>query len=363
MSKSPPFECCLIFGGGSFNFTIHLGMLAGVRHMGYEPDLLIGTCGGGLACAVINRFPSSDDQKAFIQTKDFFDFIHTVKPNRLSIPYLMSHLIRMQVRYLYGKWTHRPNTFIPNFLEKSIFRIDDPMNLVNFQKPFSSTFPRLLMTAGKILIDPHTRPLQNTHQKILKEVFFTDDQTASFLENFKSNISRFYPDSFLIPETETIMHWTADLAARAAIADPFLINPFRKEGTYYLSGSINLYPLELARHLSKKIIIPYSPRFGFIDQVVLRHFYGYDNIERYTYITAQAVDHWVDFTDYTPAMKDHGFEPVGDYLRGKILHRVPKDLNAFRKYALKQWEYGFYRAQEALKHLFQKITFEFPNNE
>lgn len=330
------FQCAVILAGSSFNFTLHLGILAALRESGVHPDVIISSCGGALAEAIINKFQDSEDQKKYIQSDEFYNLLHKAKLQNDFIPYLLFRLTKMRLQNFFSK----SFSYTPDFLDKNIFHISEALNLPLFDRTFSSGTPRFIMTAGRLTQD---------HPKFLQEVFFTDVETAKLLKGFPSPIAKQFPHSFLKTETEALTDWKFSEAARAAIADPFLLNPFEKKGTLYFSGSIDLYPLELALKLSQRVIMPYSPLFRPIDQIVLRHFYGYDNIQRYQFITSQnTVERWIDISDYQDFMKINGFDPKTSYIKGRIFNGTPSDKKEFYKKACAQWNYGWQRAKEAL---------------
>ncbi|MBI2609297.1 MAG: patatin-like phospholipase family protein [Deltaproteobacteria bacterium] len=331
-------ECAVILAGSSFNFALHLGILAALHESGLHPDVIIASCGGALAEAIINKFPDCEDQKKYIQSLEFYNLLHKAKLQNDFIPYLLFRLTKMKLQHSLSKFF----SYTPDFLDRNIFHISKTLDLPLFDRFFSPTTPRFIMTAGRLIQD---------HSKFLQEVFFTDVETAKLLKDFPSPIATQFPHSFLKTETATLTDWKFSEAARAAIADPFLLNPFEKEGVLYFSGSIDLYPLELAAKLSQRIIMLYSPLFRSIDQIVLRHFYGYDNIQRYQFITSQtAVERWIDISDYQEFMKNNGFDPQSHYIKGKVVNGTPVDKKEFFRKASAQWDYGWQRAQEALSH-------------
>ncbi|HAQ37810.1 MAG TPA: hypothetical protein DCQ58_04810, partial [Saprospirales bacterium] len=56
-STQKPFKRSLILPGGGFKMAMHLGSYHAMLQAGLEPDLIVGTCGGGLTAGIIEMFP------------------------------------------------------------------------------------------------------------------------------------------------------------------------------------------------------------------------------------------------------------------------------------------------------------------
>ena len=69
----------MVLSGGGFRFGIYLGMYAAARDAGRAPDLVLASCGGAIAAAVIHTLPDPAAQKAWLAS------IHvTVNPQGLA---------------------------------------------------------------------------------------------------------------------------------------------------------------------------------------------------------------------------------------------------------------------------------------
>jgi predicted acylesterase/phospholipase RssA len=45
----------MVMGGGGFRFGIYIGMYAALRQAGKAPDVLLASCGGAIAAAIIHN--------------------------------------------------------------------------------------------------------------------------------------------------------------------------------------------------------------------------------------------------------------------------------------------------------------------
>ena len=54
MEKLQKYKRAVVFSGGGSRFAVYGGIFSAMKDMGYEPDLIIGSCGGAMAASIIN---------------------------------------------------------------------------------------------------------------------------------------------------------------------------------------------------------------------------------------------------------------------------------------------------------------------
>lgn len=69
------YQRAVLFSGGGTRFGLYLGMYAALDEMGLKPDLLIASCGGSLAAAIIQAFERDAERKSYLQSEEFYRFI------------------------------------------------------------------------------------------------------------------------------------------------------------------------------------------------------------------------------------------------------------------------------------------------
>src|SRR5476649_2829801 len=57
---------CLVLAGGGGRLGVHLGTVAAAREAGLAPDVILGTCGGALAAALVHAEPDPARQLQFL---------------------------------------------------------------------------------------------------------------------------------------------------------------------------------------------------------------------------------------------------------------------------------------------------------
>ena len=342
----PIYERSIVFQGGGFSTAVALGMLEGVRSKGYYPDLIIGTCGGAIAASIAQVLPDSEDQKKFLES-------HLVHEELKSIHLSKDkHLFRaiglLEKVMTAGLWKT-----IPDFFSDYIINVPAELPLQEIQKPFqvgSATTPAVVIVAAQMQFGPDSQGQKFVRGGSYKETYFTDPGTAQLISNFPSPIGQQYSRSYVSPSTEVITDTTLSLAARASITDNYLMRPSELEGHYYMTGGIDLFPIELARLLSRETAMPFGEALS--NPVFETEFsiaFGFSDIDRLKHVTSQFADYWIDSTDQIEALSSEDLNPGLNLSKGVLVEGVPEDYDKYVKDVEAMWNYGFERGAESIR--------------
>ena len=74
------YQQCMVMAGGGFRFGIYLGLYAAARDAGQAPDLVLASCGGAIAAALIHREPDVARQKAWLASPEMYNFWAGITP-------------------------------------------------------------------------------------------------------------------------------------------------------------------------------------------------------------------------------------------------------------------------------------------
>ena len=72
----------MIMGGGGFRFGIYIGMDAALREAGKAPDVIVASCGGAIAAAIIHNLPEPQAQRDWLASRAMYDFWCGLKSTR-----------------------------------------------------------------------------------------------------------------------------------------------------------------------------------------------------------------------------------------------------------------------------------------
>jgi predicted acylesterase/phospholipase RssA len=345
-------KIAMIFNGGGFNTALYLGMLKGIENAGLKPDIIIGTCGGSIPTAIAHALKDSQEQLDFIQSEEFYELLKIINFTKyVSIPKTLMLVQDFYFRYSFLK-------FIPNIFTKYLMNVPIDFYLSKTSGDFTPTEHRSVIIAAKILFDESkTNHRRRKNEKLYQETIFTDELTANELKDFTSPTSTLM-HSVVTSEIKIVTDSSLNKAARASISDPFYMAPGEVHGDRFLTGGIDLYPIELAHKLADEVILIYPERFDYINLGALLATYSFSQNERIKMVLKQNIDYMIDNTDFPLSLE---LDPYPHYKLGKMVSRNPETYAAYREITKKQYEYGYQRAVEASKNWKSRNHIRFPD--
>jgi predicted acylesterase/phospholipase RssA len=339
------YKTAMVFSGGGLETAMFLGMLEGVEEAGIKPDVLVGSCGGSVAAAIAQVFHTHQERLEFLKSKDFQDFLLLPKPTATAfLPYATKFLLGVQYNwYLTDK--------IPDVFNNYLLQVPFETNIKEFKNRFAEdgSIP-IVFNAAKLDFGPEevAKGAKFGGRKLYHEVFFTDHRTAPLLEGYKSAIASQFPDSAIHPETQVFLDLTLETAARASMSDPHLMNPMKIGDDYYMTGAVDLQPLEVANAVADQVIMSYDPGF---DPVVTLPIMGttfkYNYNQRVLNVNSSYAAYWIDRSDSLRELDMKvGFMPT--LINKHVAQDVPTDRDKFISRIEAQWKWGKARALEGV---------------
>ena len=329
----------MIFNGGGFKTAMFIGMLKAARELGKNPDYIIGTCGGSAATAVAHGLRTTKEQIEFIRGKDSFDFINSIQETKY---FNLNHSISM-IRDVYLKF--RLRGVIPNIFEHYLLDMPQLVPLVDDHTSFEPLEHKSIIVAAEILYNESAYG-KKRNEALFQQVFFTDSDTAKLLDGVESpsyNMGR----SSVAKETKVVEGVTLAQASRASVTDPFFINPAEVNGKRYVTGAVDLYPVELAKSLGDEIIMCHPEKFSFLESGLIWASFYYSQNKRYSEVFSDIdVDHLADIKDFPDELK---YIPEVNWLKWQILSKIPKDYESYVKVVDAQFEYGYKKMIETIR--------------
>lgn len=334
-ANAKPFKRVLVISGGGINPGVALGMIAGVKEMGWKPDLVIATCGAGISSAVYNSEQSIVDSFEIVRSREFFESISQFRINKPNGIEMIQKLEKAKntARYpdiFHGNLLWGPQTFPTEILKTTAFNRD-------------TSKIKFLFISSRALFGPEQAGRRRKPEPLFKVTYFTDPETAEFVSGRVLADKDTYPHTTLAKETLTFSHVDALTAMRAGIGDPYFLNPGIVDGHYQFTGAVDLYPIDLAVSLGDEVIAGY-PAGLFLDyeDLVFKSGYGFKQTTK----ALEAIQHkdvkWIDLS----GMDDVSFNPK----RWAVIMTsgIPSDFMEYRLGIGRQWTFGHDRAKEAL---------------
>lgn len=327
-----PFGRALILQGSGFQTALHLGIYDALVEMNRAPDIVVSTCGGSVAAAFIRAYPDRQERMRVLLGVDFHAYLRAIAPTDRMPPSLL----------FTGAWSDAfTSSLLPAIGLGPLAQADLDLDRPN----------RALGAPSFLVVTGQAREGSPAPFPRFRETYFTDRDTARYLQNRESTIGRDYPNSRVDVETltETPDAATAGRVFLASIADPLLFPPVSIQDRHYVTGAINLHPLELARDLADDVTLIYPNEFDtLVESQVFERFFGYDPNVRAQAVRDQDANHWVDLTDVSTRYKSLDLNPHVT-LTGAVQSGVPATWREYRERVRELYRLGYERGMEAMQ--------------
>ena len=327
------FKNALVLAGGGITPGIALGMMAGARAAGKKPDVVITTCGSSLSTAVANAFDNPKDAYAFMKSRRFHRYLLDNVKVKSGLPLSIGMEMLNE-----GTEARR----VPNVFDNYVLEIPTKMPPLLRETKYKSGDTRYITVAARALFNKSHVGRRAVQNRLYQQTFFTDTDTAKSLRNIPASIKKNFPDSPIYPWTDVRTGVSTMQATRAAIADPFLMNPAEIGGENYFAGAIDLYPVETAQAIACDVTISGPPGdFGNLEDLAIRRGYGYSPKERIKQLGRYKGVRWIDKKGATEIGMDPGMKGL------TLVNKIPTDYYEFANLIERQYEFGYNRAYAA----------------
>ncbi|MDH6251009.1 putative acylesterase/phospholipase RssA [Chryseobacterium sp. H1D6B] len=340
------FERAVIFSGGGTRLMIYLGMFAALEELNRKPDVLIASCGGAFAAAVINAFPDNESRKQFLKSEEYYRF---VSQTALTKHKKLSEIGILSLKKLLDK---RNAPYIEDVFKKYLVEMNQDLSL-DFPSlkniSFSKEIPTVIIGSEILFLSSETRQKRNG-RKLYQKKIFTDPETAKRINIEKIiNNSENMKNSAVQEKSEIITTIPILTAARISVSDMFYVAPVLFNGKYYAGGAIDLIPVELAKHLADKIIIEKKQSYNPVEEAFVRAVLGYSGNKRLEEIENQAPGFEIDTINIKQELEGHYVKKGINWKKFEINFSFPKTYQQFVKDMEIQWQYGFQQTIKSIK--------------
>ncbi len=341
MHQEKKYTRCMVMAGGGFRFGYYLGIYAAMRQQNKTPDLLLASCGGAIAAGIIQAFPDDAQRKAWICSPDMYQFWLQMRSSQQAS--IGRALTAALLRGLSTKSAYR----IPDLFNDYLFEI--PAELPAPPISCANEETDVAIIAGKLLFTEHELGQLRGARKLFAEIVFCTPRAAALLAGMQSPMSAEEGGGNAIAQ-DVLTDVTMPLAqaARASVSDMFYFRCHSYQGSHYIGGVIDLFPIEIANQLAEQVIMelkgPYDKLFSI---PALRSVLGINGNQRLQHVLQQHADLWFDTSDMERALLENQIVKKIAWQRNRIELRMPSSYEAYVKMIESQWEYGFQRGLSA----------------
>jgi predicted acylesterase/phospholipase RssA len=335
MINAKKYQRCMMLSGGGFRYAYYLGIYAAFNDVDQAPDLLLGTCGGAVAAAIIQGLPNDAERKQWVCSPHMHQFWCELKSNpRSTFTRALWHAFKRKLSANHA-------AVIPDLFNDYLFEIERYVPLPPFNADLEAT--AIAIVAGKLLYTETDIDLPRNGRKLFKEVIFCSQRVQSLLSNASSAVA----SSENAVDAEVLFDTQMPIAeaARASVSDMYYFRCHRYGADHYIGGAINLVPIELAQQLADTVLAeiknPYDPHFAI---PALKAVFGIDGNQRLQAIDKQSADIWVDTSDISQVLKRQRFDKKIHWWSNQIALMAPRNYHDYVKMIDAQWQYGYDRA-------------------
>lgn len=340
MEPHEQYGRCLILPGGGFLFGYYLGVHASLEACERRPDVLLATCGGAIAAAVIAGLPDAGHRLAWIASAPMHDFLRAIDATPRATP----------ARTLGGaalRWLQRkPAQRVPDLFDDYLFEV--PATLPLPAAPAANA-PALAIVGSRLLFSPDDVGHRRGDRPLFAERVFCPPRAAALLDSCAAPAADpRWNCGAIAPGLETDSVTPLHDAVRISVADMFYFRSHAHAGHHYTGGVIDLFPIELGRRLARDVIMerkmPFNP---WLALPALRGVMGIDGAARLRHVHAQHADTWIDTRDARQVLRHQRIGKRIDWNANRVRLDVPASHADYAAQVRAQWEYGYAKGMAA----------------
>ena len=344
MSDDQKYERCMVMAGGGFRFGYYLGMHAAAEDSGMAPDIILASCGGSLAAAIIHCLPDAAQRKRWLASQEMYRFMCGLRaaPHVRPLPVLGSALLRGLSR---GRAVRVPDVF-----GDYMFELPEQLPLpAPAGAPAGGPRAALAIVAAKLLFRREEAGQARAGRALFAEVVIGPERACNLLRGWRAPASApGWSCGAVAPELLLDSAMPLADAVRSSITDMLYFACHPHNGEHYMGGVIDLFPIEIAHGLARHVTMEAKPPFGQVLAIpALRAVLGMDGNARLRHVHAQHAHAWVDTSDVASALRGNGMRKRIDWLANRIRLEMARSFEEYVGEVEAQWQYGYQRGIEA----------------
>lgn len=342
MKEEQKYERCMVMAGGGFRFGYYLGMHAAAEDSGMAPDIILASCGGSLAAAIIHALPDAAQRKQWLASQQMYQFLQglRVAPHVRPWPVLGAALLRGVSR---GRAQRVPDVFGDYLFELPA--------LLPLPVPAPDAKPQaaLAIVAARLLFGRAEVGQARAGRALFAEAVLGPERACQLLQGWRAPASDpAWSCGAVAQELHLDSRMPVADAVRSSITDMLYFACHAHGGEHYMGGVVDLFPLEIAHGLARHVTMEAKPPFGQALAIpALRAVLGIDGNARLRHVHGQHAHAWVDTSDISSALRGNGVRKRIDWLGNRLRLEGAATFADYVREVEAQWQYGYQRGMEA----------------
>ena len=340
MPQSQSYQQCMVLSGGGFRFGIYLGMYAAARDAGQAPDLVLASCGGAIAAAVIHRVPDPVRQKAWLVSPEMHQFWRSIGPAPAAT--IHRTLLDVASRAINPRLAPR----FPDLFDNYLFALPA---LPQLASPVAEHGPDVALVGSKLLYTSAQVGQRRGRRKLFEQTVFCNARAAQLLLGVPAPLGAAqWGNTAVAPHVATDTTMPLDVAARISVSDMYYFSCHPHGDAHYMGGVVDLFPIELAHRLANRVVMEFKAPFDQLTSVpAWRAVLGTNANQRLRQMHAQHADVWIDTSDIMHALDKPYMRNVLAWRENRVRLEHTPSYAKFVQHMDEHWNYGYARASEA----------------
>jgi predicted acylesterase/phospholipase RssA len=352
MQEGRVYRRCMVLAGGGSRLGVYLGMYAALLEQDAVPDLLLATCGGAMAAAIIQCLPQPRDQLDWLASPAMHRWWSSAQPTHHATP----------VRVLWGlvrrglaPW---PAPRVVDFATEHLYHFPTPDFLPPSVGPGCAAGLDVAIIGARWLAAPETRGRPRHGRPLLQQVLFGPPALRSALQDLSAPCgASAWPGSAVLDALDFVHDASLATAASLSMRDAYYFDPLHWRGHDYMGGMVDLFPIEIARRLASEVVMEFKSPFNrFTAAPGWRAALGISAHQRLRQVHAQRPDVRIDCSDIRRALPERLYSIRWDGFGRPLQVRAASESAHYRRVVQAQWDFGYVRASEALANARQGLT-------
>jgi len=340
------YQRAVLFSGGGTRFALYVGMYAALDELGLKPDLLIASCGGSMALAILQAFSTHAARKSYLQSEEFYQFFlhHRLTEQR--------RLKKMGLYVLKKQFNKRPAPYLEDVFNRYLVDMEQDISslLPALDKPFSTEIPSIII-GSKMLFDPSEAGQKRGNRKLYQKILLGTSEVMAKVPIQEISIKDDnYNRSAVARTVEMSSEFSMLQAARISMSDMFYIEPVLVNKTYYAGGAIDLLPMELADVMAESMICERKQSYKAQEEALVRAVLGFSGNKRLMDLENRYSEvHRIDTRDAAQQLSGHYCKKEINWRKLEITLSLPTGLEEFADAMEAQWNYGYQTTLKSFK--------------
>lgn len=238
----------MVMGGGGGRLVAYVGMHAAACEAGLAPDLVVGTCGGALAAALVHAEPDPARQLAWLASTELYRFWAGFRAAPQAT--ITGTLAAAALRWL----DPRLAPWVPQLHRGSLFEAPSDWPMLPWRH--NGDTPQAVLLGARLLYAPHEAGQAREKRRLFELTALCTPAVAARLGAAAAPLGGpAWPGSTLASTLAVRSNIDLMDAVKISFTDMYYLNVPTVDNEHYLGGVADLLPVELAAQWAHKVWI------------------------------------------------------------------------------------------------------------